>query len=100
MPTCEPAAKGPCDGSAPDRGANDHPCGPSRVGTSGERRISSDGRASVPSGVHQATAELTIPDVWKARLREQLAKDVPIEEDDWRIFGPRGDFGRLSVPLG
>ena len=86
MPTCEPAAKGPCDGSAPDRSANDHPCGPSRMGTSAERCISSDGRASVTSGVHQATAELTIPDVSEARLRERLAKDVPIEENVWRIL--------------
>ena len=36
--------------------------------------------------VHQTTAELTIPDVWKARLREQLAKGVSIEEKDRRIL--------------
>jgi len=50
--------------------------------------------------VHQTAAELAIPGVWKARLREQLAKGVPIEEKDRHIFGPHGECGRLSVPLG
>jgi len=36
--------------------------------------------------VHQTAAELAIPGVWKARLREQLAKGVSVEEKDRRIL--------------
>ena len=31
---------------------------------------------------------------------ERLANDVPIDKKDWRVSGPRGDCGRLSVSLG
>jgi hypothetical protein len=36
--------------------------------------------------VRQTTADLTIPGIWQARLREQLAKGVSIEEKDRRIL--------------